>query len=309
MDEAHSLPDETYIGRVALRTGSNLDSMVAFYRTVVGLEVISRKRTSASLGVDGTTILVLTADESLSSRRAEHAGLFHTAFLLPDRGALGAALERIRENWHLSGASDHFVSEALYLRDPEGNGVEIYRDAPREAWPRRDDGTVEIGTKPLDLEVIATHADGGDRVPSGTKVGHVHLEVTDLDRSRRFYGDMVGQTLQTDLPQAAFLAAGDYHHHIGLNTWNGRTQPAAKTRGLAWFEFVLPDADSLEDVRRRLEAAGSSVTDVQSEVSVGAGEPGLADGAVESGTTADEMESGFGVRDPDNIAVRFRSEG
>ncbi|MCU4752135.1 VOC family protein [Halobacteria archaeon AArc-curdl1] len=307
MDETPLLPDGTRIGRIALLV-EDLESMVAFYRDIVGLEITSRKGTLASLGVDGTTLLVLAADESVPVRTLKQAGLFHTAFLLPDRPALGAALERIREDWQLSGASNHYVSEALYLRDPEGNGVEMYIDTPRESWPRRDDGTVEIGTVPLDLEAIATHANGGHRVPAGTKVGHVHLEVTDLDGSRRFYGDIVGQSVQTDLPQAAFLAAGDYHHHIGLNTWNGRTQPAAKTRGLAWFEFVLPDTDSLEAVRRRLEAAGSAVTDVQSGVSVGAGEPGLPAGAVEPGATAGEDEPGFAVLDPDNIAVRFRSQ-
>lgn len=260
--------------------------MVAFYTDVVGLVVQSRRDESESesesvtLGVGETPLLVLTRDERASPRNRDQTGLFHTAFRVPSRAALGAALDRIREQSQLRGASDHYVSEALYLGDPEGNGVEIYWDRPREAWPRADDGTVEIGTIPLDVDDVAAASDESVDAPVGTTVGHVHLEVSSIAASRQFYVDTLGLRLQTEMPSALFVAAGDYHHHLGLNMWNGRSQPA-EGRGLAWFEFLVDDAETLATVRRRLTDMDVSATDVA---------------------------DGFEVVDPDGITVRFRAE-
>lgn len=273
------VPDAARIGRTAL-TVADLDGTVEFYRHIVGLEVLTRDEMTATLGVDGTTLLVLVQDEDAASRGREQAGLFHNAFEVPSRTALGAALERIRDRWRLDGASDHGVSEALYLTDPEDNGVEIYADRPREAWSRRDDGTVRIGTAPLDLETIAAQSDGAASVPAGTTVGHVHLETTDLETARSFYVDTLGLVVQTTVSQATFLAAGDYHHHLGVNTWNGRSRPVAG-RGLAWFEFVLPDEAALETARRRLADRGVAV---------------------------ETLDEGFAIEDPDGIAIRFGTE-
>jgi catechol 2,3-dioxygenase len=272
------VPETARMGRVAL-TVANLDDTVAFYRDVVGLAVQARNERAATLGAGGSPVLELLAAADAPPRDREQTGLFHTAFRVPSRAALGAALERIRERGALDGASDHYVSEALYCSDPEGNGVEIYTDRPRAEWPRNEDGTVEIGTAPLDLGDLAADSDGAAEAPPGTDLGHVHLEVSSLDRARAFYADRLGLGVQTEVRGASFLAAGEYHHHVGVNVWNGRTDPAGG-RGLTWFEFLVPDAEAVATARRRLSAAGVPVTD---------------------------RESGLEVRDPDGIAVRVRA--
>ncbi|MFC5279497.1 VOC family protein, partial [Halorubrum rubrum] len=181
-----TLPAETRIGRVALRVG-DLDSTTAFYRDVIGLAVLDRNGTTATLGAGGTPLLELTADPDAPDRGRADAGLFHAAFRVPSRAALGDALDRIRERWELDGASDHDVSEALYLADPEGNGVEVYRDRPRESWSTVGDGRVHMTTEPLDAEGVAAAAAGEDGAPADTNVGHVHLEVTSIEAFERFY--------------------------------------------------------------------------------------------------------------------------
>ncbi|WP_408958937.1 VOC family protein [Natrinema sp. 74] len=279
MTQTPLIPDATRIGRTALLV-TDLDDMVDFYRDVVGLTVHARSETTATLGADGTPLLVLKRDEAASPRRREQAGLFHTAFKVPSRSALGAALERIRDRWQLSGASDHYVSEALYLTDPEDNGVEIYRDRPTAEWPRADDGSVQIGTEALDLPAIASQSDGAATVPSGTTVGHVHLEVSSLDAARAFYVETLGFGVQTDSRSALFVAAGDYHHHLGLNAWNGRSEPL-DGRGLAWFELVVPDEAVLATVRQRLDDTDIAVRD---------------------------REETIEIRDPDRIPIRLRAE-
>ena len=290
-----SLPAETRIGRVALRVG-DLDETTAFYRDVVGLAVLGRDDDEAVLGVDGgdadaVSLLVLHRDPDRPERGPTDAGLFHTAFRVPSRAALGEALGRIRGGWRLDGASDHLVSEALYLSDPEGNGVEIYRDRPREEWPL-DDGTVRMATEPLDLEGVAAAAgDTGrsapvDRVPPGTDVGHVHLEVTSLSAFEAVYVDGLGFAVGMTGPDVRFVAAGGYHHHLGANTWRGRTTPAAG-HGLAWFEVVVPDAAAVDAVRSRLDAVAS-------------------DGDVEAAVA--ERDGGLTVTDTDGIEIRVRTE-
>ncbi|WP_416838552.1 VOC family protein [Haloferax sp. DFSO52] len=256
--ETTLLSDATHLGRVTLRVGS-LDSVVPFYRDVVGLS-IEREDTRAVCAAGGDPLVVLEEDPNAPRRTREQAGLFHLAIRVPDRGALGDALTRIRDHTSLSGASDHLVSEALYLRDPEGNGVEIYRDRPREEWPRTDDGRVKMDTLALDLESLIANARGDDHAPAGTDLGHVHLEVSDLSRSLEFYTEALGMNLRDDgYPGAAFVAAGDYHHHVGLNRWNERSEPAGESRGIDWFEVVVPDHETLDAVRESLEQTGRTV--------------------------------------------------
>jgi len=263
-----SLPESSRTGRVCLRV-TDLDRLTAFYRDVVGLSVLSTADADdgrATLGVDGRPLLELRGDPGAPERGPTEAGLFHTAFRVPTRGALADALARVQDGWRLTGASDHHVSEALYLRDPEGNGVEIYRDRPRDEWPVGPDGRVQMDSLPLNLDDLAAKATGGDAaadddaptgpatVPPGTDVGHVHLEVTDLDAARAFYVDALGLNLrQRREDSALFLAAGDYHHHVGLNVWNGRSAPRSG-RGLTWFELLVP-AGTLGDLRERLADA------------------------------------------------------
>jgi catechol 2,3-dioxygenase len=274
-----SLPDETRVGRTALRVADPSDQ-TGLYRDVVGLEVLARDDDGATLGAGGTPLLELRHDPDAPARGRTATGLFHTAFRVPTRTALGDALGRVRERWRLDGASDHRVSEALYLDDPEGNGVEIYRDYPREAWPEREDGTVGMTTEPLDIEGVAAAAAGDDDVPPDTDVGHVHLEVSSLARAGSFYGDTLGLGTRATMSGARFLAAGGYHHHVGVNTWSGRTT-RAEGRGLAWFEVVVPDGAALDAVRARLADGGAAV---------------------------EETDDGLAASDPDGIEVRLRAE-
>jgi catechol 2,3-dioxygenase len=269
------LPAETAVGRVALRVG-DIDGLVEFYSTVVGLDVQHRTGDRAVVGAGGDPLVELHAAPDAPAR-GQAAGLFHTAVRVPSRGALGAALARIEDGWRLTGASDHHVSEALYLRDPEDNGVEVYCDRPREEWPERG-GRVEMDTLPLDREDLREAADpDGASVPEGTDVGHVHLEVTDMAAAREFYVETVGLNVRQAWDGALFVAAGEYHHHVGLNTWNGRTEPAGGP-GIEWFELRVP-AGALGAARDRLDDADIEVAD--------------ADG-------------GLAVRDPDAIGVRLR---
>jgi len=283
---AGTLPASAGIGRVALTVG-DLDETVAFYRDVVGLQVHSRddadeRGGAATLGTAEESLLELRADPDATERPEKAAGLFHTAFRVPSRAALGDALDRIRAGWQLTGASDHLVSEALYLRDPEDNGVEIYCDRPRAEWPTTDDGRVAMTTDPLDLDALAAESTGAESVPSGSDVGHVHLEVTALESARSFYADVLGMNVRQAMSGALFLAAGEYHHHVGCNVWNGRSA-SAEGRGLDWFEVVVPD-DALAAVRERFEAADVGV-----------------------GGVPDESDSGgFAVTDPDGIELRIR---
>ncbi|MDT3437609.1 VOC family protein [Haloarcula sp. 1CSR25-25] len=272
-----TLPQGTRIGRTALRVG-DLEEMTGFYRDVVGLSMLRTADTTSVLGVDDTPLLVLEGAEDTLQRHRSAAGLYHNAFRVPSRTALGDALGRIRDQWQLGGASDHWVSEALYLTDPEGNGIEIYRDYPREEWPIADDGRVRISTEPLDLASIEAAATGNSQVPSGTDVGHVHLEVSSLDAFRGFYVDTLGFEVQTTVPAASFVSAGGYHHHIGANTWNHRSKPVGG-RGLSWFEVVLPEAEALDVIRERISDSQYTVT---------------------------ARDDGIAVTGPDEIEVRLR---
>ncbi|MFB6304914.1 MAG: VOC family protein [Haloferacaceae archaeon] len=253
-----SLPPETAVGRVALRV-NDLGRVREFYESVVGLETIRADGGTATLGAGGTPLLRLIGDPDAPERGRDETGLFHTAVRVPSRAALADALERVEE-WGLDGASDHLVSEALYFDDPEGNGVEVYRDRPRSEWPETDAGRVAMETLPLDLSALRGSGPGAERVPDGTDVGHVHLEVSSTAAARAFYVDALGlRVRQTYGDEALFLAAGDYHHHVGANVWNGRTAPATG-RGLEWFELDVP-AGAVDDCRSRLEAAGFGTRD------------------------------------------------
>ncbi|WP_254278894.1 VOC family protein [Haloarcula marina] len=260
------LPAETSVGRVGL-TVNDRAAVAAFYEDVVGLTVRDRSADTVVLGDGETPLLELREDPSAPERPRNAAGLFHTAVRVPDRSALGDALDRIESDWRLSGASDHLVSEALYCRDPEGNGVEVYRDRPRTEWSETSDGGVEMATEPMDMEGVRAAAGGESTAPVGTDIGHVHLEVTSLDAARAFYADALGMNVRTNYEGALFLAAGDYHHHVGVNVWNRRSAPASG-RGLAWFELCLPDEKARTAARDRLADAGYEVRRHDDGVSV-----------------------------------------
>jgi len=272
-----TLPGETTVGRVALRVADR-EETAGFYERVVGLSVVEEGPETTVLGAGGSRVLVLEDAPDAKGRRRDEAGLFHTAFRVPTRAALGDVLDRIETRWTLDGASDHRVSEALYLRDPAGNGVEVYRDRPRAEWPTDQHGRVQMTTDPLDREALRAAGEGTETAPPATTVGHVHLEVTDRDRAREFYVETLGLDVRQEWGDSAlFVAAGDYHHHVGLNTWNGRSAPL-EGRGLGWFELAVPDRDAVDAVAGRCEAGEDRIR---------------------------QRDNGVEIQDPDAIPVRI----
>lgn len=250
------MPSEMRMGPVGLRV-VDLDRVASFYRNVVGLVERERSAGAVVLGTETRPLLEIRSDPGSRPRPADAAGLFHVAMRVPSRAALGAVLDRITEDTTMTGASDHGVSQAIYLRDPEGNGVEVYRDRDPEEWPR-ENGNVVIPTDPLDVNSLRMVAEPSETVPADTDLGHVHLEVTDLDRSRTFYRDRLGLGEQYRVDGAAFLAAGSYHHHLGLNVWRGRTTASAGT-GLDWFTVRVPEG-AIEEIAARAGTPADDVT-------------------------------------------------
>ena len=224
----YRLPPDLRLGAVSLQV-AQLDRSLEFYERVIGLRVIQRDERSASLAAaDEEDPLVLLREHSQGSTgsRGGRLGLYHFAILLPDRAALGRFVAHLAEIGARAGASDHLVSEAVYLRDPDGLGIEVYADRPQSAWRARG-GELLMASEPLDL-VSLTAAASGERwtgMPAGTRMGHVHLHVGDVEAASRFYHEVLGlDRMVWSYPGALFLAAGGYHHHLGLNTWAG---PAA----------------------------------------------------------------------------------
>jgi catechol 2,3-dioxygenase len=261
MSENGSIDPRTSIGAVRL-TVADLERLRGFYEKVIGLAVLDSAPSSTRLAVAGVPIVELLASPDAPERPRHTTGLFHLAILVPGRADLAAALHRVVDaGWRLSGASDHLVSEALYLSDPEGNGIEIYCDRRREEWPLRD-GTIQMSTEPLDLDGLLRELrkeDPGEPMPPGTRIGHVHLNVADLAAAEAFYSGALGFDVTVrGYPGALFLSAGGYHHHIGLNTWAGEgvAQPPPGSRGLDRFEIVLPGEAELAAEEDRLREAG-----------------------------------------------------
>jgi len=251
---------------------SDLARSIAFYGRVLGMALISRDDQSATMGA-GTEhpALALSALSDPTSASPHDTGLFHVAWLHPSRAALAATVRRILgAGWHIDGASDHGVSEALYLSDPDGLGIEIYADRPRERWERPAGGHgVKMFTRPLDVEdlLAQSSAEPPQEIEPGTVIGHVHLKVGDVGRASSFYHDVLGFSEQAALPSAAFLAADGYHHHIGLNSWQSRGAGAspATAPGLRLVEFTLGDADSLAQLERGIAQAPGGPFEIKRE--------------------------------------------
>jgi catechol 2,3-dioxygenase len=252
----------TSIGAVGLTVG-DLDRAQRFYEQAIGLETFNRSGDTARLGAGGETLVELIGDPDAPPRPPGTSGLFHLAILVPDRVELARALRRVADaGWRFTGASDHLVSEALYLNDPEGNGIEIYRDRPRDEWGYAN-GQLEMATLPLDLNILIAELGGagpdGTPMRDETRIGHVHLNVSELPAAERFYGNGLGLDVTVrGYPGALFLSAGGYHHHIGLNTWagEGAPPPPPGARGLAWFEILVPSEDALARVEQRMRDTG-----------------------------------------------------
>jgi catechol 2,3-dioxygenase len=253
-----SLPAATRMGPVHV-TVSDLGRSLDYYRTEVGLGVLEQSGGRASLGADSTELLVLV-EEPGAEPSDGYTGLFHFALLVPDRPSLARWLAHAaRDRVQLTGLSDHYVSEAIYLRDPDRHGIEIYADRPRELW----EGQVgrRMTTEPLDVDDLLGEAGDAefDGLPAGTVMGHVHLKVAGIPETIEFYRDVVGFDLVVErVPQAAFLSAGGYHHHLGANTWESAGAPPAPegSAALRHATIVLPSAEERDTVVRRFADAG-----------------------------------------------------
>lgn len=235
-----------------------------FYERVLGLPVIARSDEQVSLGADGEhASLILSAIPEPTRAPVRSTGLFHVAWLHPTRGALADTVRRVvQAGWRLDGASDHGVSEALYLSDPDGLGIEIYVDRPREQWARPADGRgVVMVTEALDIDdLLAQGAEtSAPEIAPGAFVGHVHMKVSDVARANDYYRDALGFEEQATIPSAAFLAAGGYHHHIGLNSWQSRgsTQAPDSAPGLREIGFRLGSTEAIDALAE--QATGSSL--------------------------------------------------
>jgi catechol 2,3-dioxygenase len=246
----------TTVGPVRL-TVSDLERSVAYWRDAIGLDVLARAGNQASLGAGGRELIAFVEEPGAGPAR-RYAGLFHVALLVPERRDLAAWLAHAgRDRVPLDGASDHFVSEALYLSDPDGHGIEIYADRPREQWEGQ---TGRLTTLPLDVEHLLRELEGPEApawegMPAGTRVGHVHLQVGAIEPTVEFYRDVLGFELMAAYgDQAVFLGAGGYHHHVGGNVWNSRGAPAAPpgTARLLHATIVLPDAIERDEVADRV---------------------------------------------------------
>ncbi len=284
------LPDTTSIGFVHL-TVADLAVTGAFYHEVLGFRLSHQAGSTRYLSSDGgyPFHLVLTSRPEAKSLRQRSAGLYHFAVLFPSRAHLATAFRRLLEvGWPIAGASDHGVSEAIYLADPEGNGIELYADRDRSRWSK-EGNTLVMPTQPLEVDELLAHASSTwTGMPGGTRIGHIHLRVSDLGRAEAFYGGVLGfaVTVRT-YPGALFFAAGGYHHHIGVNTWAGTQLAPADPQacGLRTFTIRLPDRAALAQVVQRIRTANVPI-----------------DAATDYGRSL-----AITVRDPDRIPVTLEA--
>jgi catechol 2,3-dioxygenase len=276
------------IGAVSLAV-SDIARSADFYGHVLGLELVAQDDEIAQLAAPHHDLPALQLHQLPNPVAAspEHTGLFHVAWLHPGRAQLAATVERLlRARWPIDGASDHGVSEALYLSDPDGLGIEIYADRPREQWPMSADGSeIAMFTAPLDVEDLLAQGptEPPETMPEAIHVGHVHLKVSDVPRAAVFYRDVLGFTEQAHMPSAAFLAADRYHHHVGLNSWQsaGATPAPGNAPGLRQVTFELGGAGALSELHAR-------VAQQAPDALVGERQPGR-----------------LRVRDPDGDALEF----
>lgn len=267
-----TLHSETKLGAVYIKV-TNLEQSVWFYEEVVGLRALNRKQNIVEFGtIDNETLLIIEADPNFKRVPPQsHSGLYHFAILLPDRASLGLSLRNLAKHNVPVGQGDHEVSEALYLNDPDGNGIEIYTDRPKHTWHRKPNGDYRMGTDPVDVDGLLAASEGlpWQGLPSGTVIGHVHFHVGDLEVAQQFYCEVLGfERTSTYGNQALFIAAGGYHHHIGLNTWaggNARSAPEDAV-GIKYFTIILPDTAELNRVVDRIKQANIDYKQEENQV-------------------------------------------
>ncbi len=260
------LPASADVGEVNL-TVRDLAQALGFYRDILGYTATETPEGTVQLtDATGDVNFVLHEHPGAGPKPRRTSGLFHAAILLPTRRDLARIVQQLlASGWPIGGASDHGVSEALYLDDPDGIGLEIYVDRPRENWPRAGE-RVAMVTEQLNFDSLFGELSANEpewtAIPAGTTIGHIHLQVSDLERSARFYTDVLGfETMQDSYPGALFVAAGGYHHHIGMNVWAGRgvPPPPAGTSGLRRFTINVPEREGWQQLMSRLDEAGIQV--------------------------------------------------
>jgi catechol 2,3-dioxygenase len=270
MDAPNPSATPTFVSRTPLHIGAialtvrDLDRMTAFYRDAIGLAVLERSAEKATLGAGGVSVVHLVHRPDAKPDDPREAGLYHTAFLMPTRADLARWILHVaRSKVPLTGASDHAVSEAFYLDDPEGNGVEVYSDRPAETW-QWTGSDLRITTDPLDVEDILREVPGNatySGAPDGLRIGHVHLRVGDVGRGETFYRDVIGLEVTRRRHGASFMSSGRYHHHIAANVWHsaGAGMRDNNRAGLAWFSFEA-DAAAFDALKQRLAQAASVIS-------------------------------------------------
>ena len=271
MDAPNPSAAPTFATRTPLHIGAvglvvrDLDKVASYYRDLLGLSELAREPATVRLGAGGVPLIELTHRPDAEPDDAREAGLYHTAFLMPTRADLARWVLHIAgKRMPITGASDHGVSEAIYLDDPEGNGIEVYNDRPPETWTWRD-GLVDMPTERLDIEDLVRAADGAAdyaEAPAGLRVGHIHLRVGDLESAARFYLDGIGLEPTRRRGGALFMSSARYHHHVATNIWHSPgAGPREENRaGLAWFSVEAADRTTLDAAAARLGEAGAPIT-------------------------------------------------
>jgi catechol 2,3-dioxygenase len=273
-----SIHPATRIGSLSL-TVSNLELQTAFYQQALGFKLLQQEGTQAVLGTDKKELLQLV-EQPGHKRYQRVTGLYHFAVLFPDRRELARAMARLFVLKYPNYPTDHIMTKTTYLDDPEGNGIELYTESPEDGeWfmdddtfaARRADGTLSNGREPLDVDELFSHLEENPDLnlpaPPETRIGHVHLHVRDVDEAVDFYHGIIGFDVmnRSKTFQAAFVSAGGYHHHVGLNTWQGEgaPPPPADALGLRHFQIELPDQDALDEVVARVNEAGISANQTE----------------------------------------------
>lgn len=255
----------TYIGQVNLKV-TDLNRSLEFYQQIIGFQVLNQTEKSAELTADGRTVLLtIEQPDGVVAKQGRTTGLYHFALLLPSRSDLAQFVVHLSERNVPIGSADHLVSEALYLSDPDGNGIEVYRDRDPSEWTWNND-EVAMSTDPLDFRglLAGVRERTWNGLPSDTVMGHIHLHVSDLNQVKPFYLEGLGFELILRFGgQALFIANGKYHHHIGLNTWNGvgAPQPSANSVGLKAYTVVYPNVEARAQAVANLQRIGASVSE------------------------------------------------
>lgn len=257
------LTENIELGAVGLKV-QNGPKMRDFYTNIIGLELIMEDENEIVLGLDGKPLLRMWVDSTLKLPTKPYIGLYHLALLLPTEIDLGQLLLHFyRLNYQISGAGDHRFSQALYMNDPEGNGIEIYADRPQEEWGIQADGSIPPVTESVDIfRLISLVKDEKwDHLPYGTKMGHVHLQIADVEGALDFYTNTLGMDLKTRAYEAIFVSKNGYHHHLGLNAWSGKNaQPLPENvTGLDYYTIYVDNLDSIKNTISEFETVPNGI--------------------------------------------------